>query len=143
VIDCQLMEPHLRGHPTAGRINRYLAALVAAIGLTIGTIGTVVVASAASGAALTCRASMSNAAPKQRSSTDVLVSTASRADVTTTANYKTTKTVKTAKATVGGRATLRYHISTATVGFTVVVGVVVTSGGKSARCSTKFVPQAR
>ena len=46
-------------------------------------------------------------------------------------------------ANVHGKATVPYRISSATPGFTVVVSVVVTSGGKNASCSTKFVPQAR
>jgi hypothetical protein len=137
------MQPHFGKHPAANKVSRFLVALVAAIALTFGSLDTVVLAPPAWGAALTCRASMSNPVPKQRSFTDVLVSTAARADVTTTARYKTTNTKKTTKAGLLGKATLRYNISTATVGFTVVVDVVVMSGGKSARCSTKFVPQAR
>jgi hypothetical protein len=137
------MEPRSVEYPSAKKASRFLAALVAAIALMFGSLGTVVLAPPASGATLTCRASMSNAAPKQRSITDVLVSTAARADVTTVAKYKTTNTKKNGKANLLGKATLRYNISTATAGFTVVVDVVVMSGGKSARCSTKFVPQSR
>jgi hypothetical protein len=137
------MEPPSGECLPAKKASRFLAALVAAIALMFGSLGTVVLAPPASGATLTCRASMSNSAPKQRSITDVLVSTVARADVATTAKYKTTNTKKNGKANLLGKATLRYNISTATVGFTVVVDVVVTSGGKSARCSTKFVPQSR
>jgi hypothetical protein len=86
---------------------------------------------------------MSNVKPKQYSTTSVMVSTVARAGVTTTAKYKTTNTVKKSEANVLGKATVRYLISGATPGFIVVVNVVVTSGGKSASCSTKFVPEAR
>jgi hypothetical protein len=138
------MKPHFGHRPEAkkGRAG-FLASLVATVGLIIGSIGTVALAPSASAAPLTCTASMSNTAPKTRTYVDVLVSTAARAAVTTTANYKTTKNTKHEKATVLGKARVPYYISTATPGFTVVVNVVVMSGGKSARCSTKFVPQAR
>jgi hypothetical protein len=86
---------------------------------------------------------MSNARPVQYSATNVLVSTVARAGVTTTAKYKTTNTERRAVADAKGKATVKYLISSATPGFTVVVNVVVTSGGKKASCSTKFVPQAR
>jgi hypothetical protein len=86
---------------------------------------------------------MSNAKPKQYSTTSVLVSTAARAGVTTTAKYKTTSTERRSVANVQGKATVPYLISSATPGFTVIVNVVVTSGGKKATCSTKFVPEAR
>jgi hypothetical protein len=86
---------------------------------------------------------MSDATPKQYSATNVLVSTVARAGVTTTAKYKTTSTEKRATANGQGKATVRYRISSATPGFTVIVSVVVSSGGKKASCSTKFVPEKR
>lgn len=116
---------------------------MAIVSFTCSSLGGVVLAADVSAAPLTCRASMSDAAPKQYSTTHVIVSTVARAGVTTTARYKTTKNVKNAKANLLGKATVPYAISGATAGFTVVVGIVVTSGGKSASCSTKFVPQAR
>jgi hypothetical protein len=86
---------------------------------------------------------MSNARPVQYSTTSVLVSTVALARVKTTAKYKTTETVKRSVANVRGKDTVPYRISSATPGFTVVVSVLVTSGGKDASCSTKFVPLAR
>ncbi len=120
----------------------YLVALVTVLSLSFSSIYAVELAPAASAAPLACRASMSNARPVQHSTTSVLVSTVALARVKTTAKYKTTETVKRSVANVRGKDTVPYRISSATPGFTVVVGVVVTSGGKDASCSTKFVPQA-
>jgi hypothetical protein len=144
MISVVLMEP-LFGRSRKSHRARcgLVGTLVAIVSLTCSSLGVVVLAPDASAAALTCRASMSNAAPKQYSTTHVIVSTVGRAGVATTAHYKTTKNVKNARANLLGKATVPYAISGATPGFTVVVGVVVTSGGKSASCSTKFIPQAR
>ena len=119
----------------------FLAALVTVF--TLSSVSAVELAPEAFAAPLACRASMSNAKPKQYSTTSVLVSTVARAGVTTTAKYKTTDTVRRSVANVHGKATVPYLISGATPGFTVVVNVVVTSSGKKASCSTKFVPEAR
>ncbi len=143
-ISVMAMKPNPRDRTPAKKVRPGLmAALVAIVTLTLSSIGAIALAPVASGAPLTCKASMSNATPKTYTSTNVLVSTAARAGVTTTAQYKTTKTIKTTKANVLGKATVTYHISSATPDFTVVVKVVVMSSGKSASCSTKFVPQAR
>ena len=138
------MKPNLRACPPAKKVSAGLmAALVAIATLTASSIGGIALAPVASGAPLTCRASMSDATPKDYTSTIVMVSTAARAHVTSTAAYKTTNTVKNAMANVLGKANLIYRISGATPGRPVVVKVVVMSSGKSASCSTKFVPQAR
>ena len=121
----------------------FLVALVTVLSLSFSSVSAVELAPEAFAAPLACRASMSNAKPKQYSTTSVLVSTVARAGVTTTAKYKTTKTERRAVANVNGKATVPYLISSATPGFTVVVSVAVTSGGKKASCSTKFVPQPR
>jgi hypothetical protein len=120
-----------------------LVALVIALSLGFSSVNAVELAPKAFAAPLACRASMSDAKPKQYSATSVLVATVARAGVTATAKYKTTNTVRRSVANVNGKATLPYLISAATPGFTVNVSVVVTSGGKKASCSTKFVPQAR
>jgi hypothetical protein len=121
--------------------SRFLVVLVTLISFSAAT--SVELAPDAYAAPLACRASMSNAKPKQYSTTSVLVSTVARAGVTATAKYKTTDTVRRSLANAQGKATVLYLISSATPGFTVVVNVVVTSGGKKASCSTKFVPEAR
>jgi hypothetical protein len=121
----------------------YLVALVTVLSLGFSSVSAVELAPEAFAAPLACRASMSNAKPKQYSTTSVLVSTAARAGVTTTAKYKTTSTVRRSVANALGKATVHYLISAATPGFTVVVSVEVTSSGKKASCSTKFVPEAR
>jgi hypothetical protein len=120
-----------------------LVALVTVLTLGFGSASAVELAPEAFAAPLACRASMSNAKPKQYSTTSVLVSTVARAGVTTTAKYKTTNTERRSVANLSGKATVPYLISSATPGFTVVVNVVVASGGKKASCSTKFVPEAR
>jgi hypothetical protein len=141
VMDPQFCE---RQAPKRSR-SRFLVALATVLSLSLGfsSVSAVELAPEAFAAPLTCRASMSNAKPKQYSTTSVLVSTVARAGVTTTAKYKTTNTVRRSVANVLGKATVPYLISGATPGFTVVVSVEVTSGGKKASCSTKFVPQAR
>jgi hypothetical protein len=123
--------------------SRFLVALVAVLSLSFSSVNAVELAPAAFAAALACRASMSNAKPRQYSATSVLVSTVALARVTTTAKYKTTSTEKRSVANRQGNATVPYLISAATPGFTVVVSVEVTSGGKKASCSTRFVPEPR
>jgi hypothetical protein len=137
VMDSQFRD---RQAPKRSR-SGFLVALVTVFTLSFGSVSAV--APEAFAAPLACRASMSNAKPKQYSTTSVLVSTVARAGVTTTAKYKTTNTERRSVANVSGKATVPYLISSATPGFTVVVSVVVTSGGKKASCSTKFVPEAR
>jgi hypothetical protein len=90
--------------------------------------------------ALGCRASMSNPSPPDYSTDYVNVTTAPYARVTMVAYYKTTSTSKSGQADSGGRASIGYDISGATVGYTVAVAVTVSSGGRSASCSTSFTP---
>ncbi len=138
------MDSQFRDHQAPKRFRSgFLVALVAVLSLGFSFVSCLGLAPEAFAAPLACRASMSNATPKQYSTTSVLVSTVARAGVTTTAKYKTTKTERRSVANVNGKATVPYLISSATPGFTVVVNVVVASGGKKASCSTKFVPQAR
>jgi hypothetical protein len=90
---------------------------------------------------LTCAASMSNAHPKDYTTTVVDVTTAGRARVTTVAHYKTTSTTHQAIATGSGRATIPYRISSATPGRPVPVNVTVALGARTGGCSTGFTPQ--
>jgi hypothetical protein len=98
------------------------------------------VPTSAEAAALTCRASMSDATPKQYTNVFVRVKTAPRAKVRTVAHYKTTDTVRRGKANSKGRASIKYYISGATPGYRVRVDVKVTKNGKSKSCSTSFKP---
>jgi hypothetical protein len=90
---------------------------------------------------LGCAASMSNGSPPQYSTTDVIVHTAPGADVVTVAHYRTKETQHQGVADSGGTAEIPYYISGATVGYTVVVEVTVSSAGRSAGCSTSFTPR--
>lgn len=90
---------------------------------------------------LSCTASMSNSAPTDYSTTDVIVHTAAGASATTTAHYKSTSTTHTGTATSSGVATIAYDISRATVGYPVTVDVTVSAGRATASCSTSFTPR--
>jgi hypothetical protein len=90
--------------------------------------------------ALPCEASMSDASPSDYTDDDVDVTTASYAEVNTVAYYKTTSTSESGQADSSGNASIEYYISGASVGYTVDVSVTVTSGGRSASCSTSFTP---
>lgn len=92
----------------------------------------------ADAAVLPCRASMSDATPKQYSNVNVRVKTAPRANVKTVAHYKTTDTVKRRKANNKGVANVGYYISGSTPGYKVVVDVTVSKNGKVRTCSTSF-----
>jgi N-acetylglutamate synthase/N-acetylornithine aminotransferase len=83
---------------------------------------------------------MSNPSPADYSTTDVLVSTAPGAQVTTTAHYKTTDTTHSQSADASGHTDIAYRISRATPGFTVSVDVTVTIPGASQTCQTSFTP---
>jgi hypothetical protein len=91
---------------------------------------------------LACAASMSNSAPSDESTTDVIVHTGvAGASVTTTAHYKSTNTTHSGVANSSGVATVPYDIGRATAGYVVTVDVTVTAGGASATCSTSFTPR--
>jgi hypothetical protein len=90
---------------------------------------------------LSCRASMSNSKPKDRTTTYVNVSTAKNADVTAVAHFKTTNRTHSAKADAKGTAKIGYAVASATPGKPVKVDVTVTSGKSSKTCSTSFTPQ--
>ncbi|HEV2891929.1 MAG TPA: hypothetical protein VGX28_16265 [Frankiaceae bacterium] len=90
--------------------------------------------------ALACSASMSDATPKQYSTTTVVVRTASGAGVSATAHYSTKDTTNTGTADSSGTARVPFRISSAKKGYRVVVDVVVSKSGRTASCSTSFVP---
>lgn len=77
---------------------------------------------------------MSNAHPRQYSTTYVNVSTAPYARVRTVAHYKTTDTAH-------HHASIPYDISGATKGYKVKVSVTVHKGNRSDSCSTAFTPR--
>lgn len=96
---------------------------------------------AAAGPAISCQAGMSNAAPAQYSTTDVVVRTgASGASVSATAHYKSKDTTNTGASGSTSIASIPFSISRATKGYTVVVDVTVSRSGRSASCSTSFTP---
>jgi hypothetical protein len=97
-------------------------------------------ASASTAAALPCHASMSNSHPKDYTTTDVRVRTASHASVTTVAHYRTVNTKHHRTANTQGRATVPYYISGATPGYKVKVSVTVKKGRRTGSCSTSFTP---
>lgn len=100
------------------------------------------VADATAAASLTCRASMSDATPRQYSNVTVRVKTAPRAQVRTVAHYRTTDTAKSKKASSTGKANIVYYISSASAGYRVKVDVKVTKNGRSKTCSTSFTPHS-
>jgi hypothetical protein len=123
-------------------IYRLAAAPAAAVALSIA-----VVAPASAGQVtatgskpLPCRASMSNAHPADYTTTDVLVTTASRAGVTTVAHYKTVNRKHHRTANAKGKAEVPYYISGATPRYKVVVDVYVSKAGRTGRCKTSFTP---
>lgn len=69
------------------------------------------------------------------------MSTVPGAAVTATAHYRTKDTTHSTTADGSGRADVPFRISSATAGYTVVVDVTVSAGGRSAACSTSFTPQ--
>jgi hypothetical protein len=91
-------------------------------------------------ATLPCAAHMSTATPARYTTVTVFVATKARAHVTTVAHYKTTSHAKSTTANAAGRAAIPYAISSATRGYRVVVGVVVSLRGVVGRCSTAFTP---
>jgi hypothetical protein len=93
-------------------------------------------------AGLSCSASVSSNSPADYTTVDVYVHTTAGASVTTVAHYKTTDHPQTAVADGAGQATIAYYISGATPGYQVVVDVSVSSGSRTAHCSTSFTPQS-
>lgn len=118
-------------------LRRRVAAAGAALALSATPL---LLPTSAEAAALPCRASMSDATPKQYSDVHVRVKTASYARVRTVAHYKTTDTVKRGTAGSTGLARIKYYISGASAGYRVRVDVTVTKNGRTGRCSTSFVP---
>lgn len=108
--------------------------------MAAGAIGSSSVANGAPASGLTCAASMSNAHPKDYTTTIVDVTTAGRAHVTTIAHYKTTNTTHQAIANGSGLALVLYRISSATPWRPVPVSVTVVLGSRSGACSTSFTP---
>lgn len=94
-------------------------------------------------ATLFCRAAASPSNPAQYSNVDIIVTTLAGAFATATFHYKTTTPTQSATANSAGRADIVRNISSATVGYNVLVGVVVSLNGRSASCSTSFTPRAR
>lgn len=117
-------------------------AVAAALGLAGAALPAGAFAASTPAAKLSCRASMSNARPKDYTTTYVDVSTAARAHVKTVAHYKTTNTTHRGTANSKGKADIPYYISGATPGYTVKVDVTVTLGKKSGSCSTSFTPKS-
>lgn len=125
-------------------LRTYVVALVS-VGLCGSTLLVPAAAGASAGrpAALTCKAKVSNAHPKQYTSTTVEVHTAAYGAVTTVAHYKSTNTTHKARANKYGNADIVYKISGATVGRSVPVTVTVSKGSARGSCRTSFTPRAR
>ena len=82
---------------------------------------------------------MSNSRPADYTTTDVRVSTADRAYVTTVAHYRTVNRSYHRRANASGHATVPYYVSGATPGYRVVVDVYVRRPGRKGSCSTSFI----
>jgi hypothetical protein len=87
-----------------------------------------------------CHIWVSNSKPRDYSTVDVWVVTASRAAVATEAYYRTTRTKHQTWANSKGDAEIAYHISDATPGYKVKVVVTVAAGRHTGSCSTSFTP---
>ena len=94
-------------------------------------------------AKLACHTWVSNSKPRDYSTVDVWVATASHASVTTEAHYRTKNTWHSARANNKGDAEIAYRISDATPGYKVKVSVSVASGHHTGSCSTSFTPKRR
>lgn len=94
-----------------------------------------------SAAGLSCKASVDNPNPSDGSTIHILISTAPSAELTATAHYKTTDTTHTGTADGSGSGSIAYDIGRASKGYAVTVDVTAALGGRSASCSTSFVPQ--
>jgi hypothetical protein len=115
------------------------ATTAGAIGATALTGG---VAMAAPATPLPCSASMSNSHPKDYTTTQVRVHTATFAAVKTVAHYRTTNTTHHGTAGRKGNLSIPYYISGATSGYRVKVSVTVTKGSRTGSCSTSFTPHS-
>jgi len=119
------------------------AALALTVGLLTPSAASAVGSASAAGSLarpLPCRASMSNSHPADFTTTTVLVTTASHAQVTTVAHYKTVNRQHRRRANGHGRASIPYHISGATPGFRVRVDVTVKWPHRTGSCQTSFTP---
>jgi hypothetical protein len=125
----------------ATRRGRILFAAATAGAITTATLSGGLAVAAPAATSLPCSASMSNSHPRDYTTTDVLVRTASRANVTTVAHYKTTNTTHHGIAGRKGNAGIPYYISGATPGYKVNVSVSVSTGSQTGSCSTSFTPQ--
>ena len=117
---------------------RTTVAAPAAAALALATLA--LPATAQASTRLPCKASMSDSTPKDYTTTDVEVTTASKATVTTVAHYRTTNTTHHATASSSGKAAIAYRISDATPGYKVKISVSVKSGSRTGSCSTSFTP---
>jgi hypothetical protein len=85
---------------------------------------------------------MSNSHPKDYTTTQVRVHTATFAAVKTVAHYRTTNTTHHGTAGRKGNLSIPYYISGATPGYRVKVSVTVTKGSRTGSCSTSFTPHS-
>ena len=116
------------------------AAAASAAALLLASPGLPASAGTAPATPLPCHARMSNSHPKDYTRTDVLVTTVSKAKVTTVAHYKTVNRKHHGMANAKGKADIPYYISGATPGFKVKVSVHVAAGGRTGNCATSFTP---
>jgi hypothetical protein len=122
------------------RMSALIAAAAAAAVVLAGSPAWASTYAAPATARLPCQASMSNNHPRDYTTIDVRVHTASYAGITTVAHYKTVNREHTGKAGAKGNASIGYYISGATPGYRVVVSVRVKKGSRSGTCSTWFTP---
>jgi hypothetical protein len=108
--------------------------------LTISPAQAATKAPATSSASLTCKASMSNAKPKDDTKVYVDVTTKAAAKVTTAAHFKSKTDTYTATASSSGKASIYYYVDGATPGYKVTVDVKVKKGSSSGSCKTSFTP---
>jgi hypothetical protein len=130
-----------RAHSGTMHIRIPLAAFLSLPAAALMLAAPAPAASASPVTALPCHASMSNSRPKDYTTTDVRVSTAGKASVTTVAHYRTVTRKHHRTANAKGRATVPYYISGATPGYRVKVDVYVSKGKRTASCSTSFTPR--
>lgn len=128
------LRPSLRRCASAGLIALFLATGTVAAGT----------APAEAATAKPCRATVSNASPRQY--TDVYVNVSqvgAGSSVTTQAKYKTTTNTKRVKASTKGTVSVKYPISGATPGRKVTVDVTASQGKTTWKCATSFTPKKR
>ena len=117
----------------------FQASAAAATSVTVLTLAAPA-APASAATPLKCRAVMSNSHPKDYTSTGVLVSTVSKARMTTVAHYKTVNRTHRGTASIHGWIDMLYYISGAAPGYKVKVSVYVAKGSRTGSCSTSFTP---